>query len=113
MNLGPDAVIRFDEANDIVTVEIIGQAGAAIAHDLRAGLDAYAARPNARVLVDLSSATFVDASTLGVLALSATRFKTARFAVACPSGDIRTAFELAGLDRVLSLHTTREEALIS
>ena len=61
----------------------------------------------------LSSATFLDSSTLGVLAISSKRFRERElpFAVVCPPGDVRTMFELTALDRVVAVHGTRAEAL--
>ena len=93
-------------------VEVVGEADRASVHDLRARLDAILARAGARVVVDLSAATFIDSSTLGLLAVSAKRFGCPRrFAIACPPGEVRIMFELTALDRVLPLYPTRAEAL--
>jgi anti-sigma B factor antagonist len=94
-------------------VEVVGEADRATSQRLRERLAALAERPEARVVVDLASATFVDSSTLGVLAVSSKRFGhgRGRFAIVCPPGEVRMMFELTALDRVVPLHATRAEAL--
>ena len=94
-------------------VEIVGEADRATSQRLRDALAALGERADARVLVDLTSATFVDSSTLGVLAVSSKRFgpERGRFAIVCPPGEVRMMFELTALDRVMPLYPTRAEAL--
>ena len=76
---------------------------------------ASAAADGKAVLVDLSSATFVDSSILGAL-LEARRSATDSdrgFAVAC-SGEaepVRRVLEVTGLADELPVHATREAAL--
>jgi anti-sigma B factor antagonist len=94
-------------------VEVAGEADRATSQRLRDTLAAIGDRPDARVLVDLTFATFVDSSTLGVLAVSSKRFgpRRDRFAIVCPAGEVRMMFELTALDRVMPLYATRAEAL--
>jgi anti-sigma B factor antagonist len=109
----PDAVMHADVTDGPEIVEVVGEADRATSHHLRARLEAIAAGPEARVLVDLSFATFIDSSTLGVLAVASKRFGPcpARFAIVCPPGEVHTMFELTALDRVVPLYGTRPEAL--
>jgi|tagenome__1003787_1003787.scaffolds.fasta_scaffold20089474_1 anti-sigma B factor antagonist len=108
-----DATTPPDVTDRPEIVEVVGEADRSTSHLLRARLDEVAARPGARVLVDLSSATFIDSSTLGVLAVSAKRFAAdpRRFAIVCPPGEVHTMFELTALDRVVPLYPTRPDAL--
>ena len=94
-------------------VEVVGEADRATSQRLRERLAALEERPEARVVVDLTAATFVDSSTLGVLAVSSKRLGHGggRFAIVCPPGEVRMMFELTALDRVVPLHATRAEAL--
>jgi len=66
-----------------------------------------------RVVVDLSSATFIDSTTLGVLVGGEKRLRGdgGSLTLVCPDRDIRKVFEITGLDRVFSMHETRDEAL--
>ena len=68
-----------------------------------------------RVVVDLSQATFIDSTTLGVLVGGVKRLRPAggSLALVCTDPNITKIFEITGLDRVFPIHTSREEALSS
>ncbi|MGH8571366.1 MAG: STAS domain-containing protein [Gammaproteobacteria bacterium] len=68
-----------------------------------------------RIVVDLSSATFIDSTTLGVLVGGVKRLRPAGGALAlvCTDQNITKIFEITGLDRVFSILPTRDEALQS
>ena len=65
------------------------------------------------IVVDLSKATFIDSTTLGVLVGGVKRLRPAGGALAlvCTDQNIAKIFEITGLDRVFPIHDTREEAL--
>ncbi len=65
------------------------------------------------IVVDLSTATFIDSTTLGVLVGGVKRLRPAGGALAlvCTDQNITKIFEITGLDRVFAIHPTREEAL--
>ena len=65
------------------------------------------------VVVDLSATTFIDSSSLGVL-ISAHRRMTlqgGRLVIACDVPSVLSTFKITGLDGVLEMARTREEAL--
>jgi anti-sigma B factor antagonist len=66
-----------------------------------------------RVVVDLSQATFIDSTTLGVLVGGVKRMRPAggSLALVCTDENIIKIFEITGLDRVFPIHATRDEAL--
>ncbi len=66
-----------------------------------------------QIVVDLSQATFIDSTTLGVLVGGVKRLRPAGGALAlvCTDQNITKIFEITGLDRVFPIHSTREEAL--
>ena len=66
-----------------------------------------------RILVDLSDATFIDSTTLGVLVGGVKRLRPSGGALAlvCTDQNITKIFEITGLDRVFPIHATRDEAL--
>jgi anti-sigma B factor antagonist len=66
-----------------------------------------------RLVVDLSEATFIDSTTLGVLVGGVKRLRPGGGALAlvCTDPNIRKIFEITGLDRVFSIHETRDEAV--
>ena len=67
------------------------------------------------LVIDLSGATFLDSSALGVLvgALKRMREADGQLDIVLPTSPLRRIFEITALDRVLVLHETRAEALSS
>ncbi|CAN5249473.1 MAG: STAS domain-containing protein [Thermoleophilaceae bacterium] len=66
-----------------------------------------------QIVVDLSGATFIDSTTLGVLVGGVKRLRPSGGALAlvCTDQNITKIFEITGLDRVFPIHATRDEAL--
>ncbi len=66
-----------------------------------------------QMVVDLSEATFIDSTTLGVLVGGVKRLRPAggSLALVCTDQNISKIFEITGLDRVFAIHATRAEAL--
>ena len=66
-----------------------------------------------QIVVDLSQATFIDSTTLGVLVGGVKRLRPAGGALAlvCADENITKIFEITGLDRVFPIHDSRDEAL--
>ncbi len=66
-----------------------------------------------RLVVDLSKATFIDSTTLGVLVGGVKRLRPSggSLALVCSDPNIQKIFEITGLDRVFPIHESREEAL--
>jgi anti-sigma B factor antagonist len=67
------------------------------------------------LVIDLTGATFLDSSALGVLigALKRMGEVDGRLDVVLPTSPLRRIFEITALDRILTLHETRESALAS
>ena len=65
------------------------------------------------IVVDLSEATFIDSTTLGVLVGGVKRLRPTggSLALVCTDQNITKIFEITGLDRVFPIHGSREEAL--
>jgi anti-anti-sigma factor len=93
-------------------VDVAGELDIATAPDLRRALAARAPE-GGLLLVDLTSATFMDSSGLSVvLALHAElRAAGARLAIVCPPGPVYLLFEVTGVEDELPLFPTREAAL--
>jgi len=66
-----------------------------------------------RIVVDLSKATFIDSTTLGVLVGGVKRLRTndGQLTLVCSDRNITKIFEITGLDRVFSIYGSREEAV--
>lgn len=67
------------------------------------------------IVVDLSEATFIDSTTLGVLVGGVKRLRPSGggLALVCTDQNISKIFEITGLDRVFSIQASREDALAS
>jgi anti-sigma B factor antagonist len=67
------------------------------------------------VIVDLSSTTFIDSTTLGVLVGGVKRLRVndGQLSIVCSDRNITKIFEITGLNRVFPIHETRAEALES
>ena len=65
------------------------------------------------IVVDLSEATFIDSTTLGVLVGGVKRLRPSGGALAlvCTDQNITKIFEITGLDRVFPIHDSRDEAI--
>ena len=65
------------------------------------------------IVVDLSNATFIDSTTLGVLVGGVKRLRPqgGSLALVCTDQNISKIFEITGLDRVFAIHENRDEAL--
>ena len=68
-----------------------------------------------QLVVDLSKATFIDSTTLGVLVGGVKRLRPSggSLALVCTDQNISKIFEITGLDRVFPIHESREKALES
>ena len=66
-----------------------------------------------QIVVDLSKATFIDSTTLGVLVGGVKRLRPAggSLALVCTDDNITKIFEITGLDRVFTIYPTRAEAV--
>ena len=66
-----------------------------------------------QIVVDLTDATFIDSTTLGVLVGGVKRLRPAggSLALVCTDQNIGKIFEITGLDRVFAIHATRDEAI--
>ena len=65
------------------------------------------------VVVDFTKTTFIDSTTLGVLVGGVKRLRAqdGRLSLVCSDRNITKIFEITGLDRVFTIHPTRDEAL--
>ena len=67
------------------------------------------------VVVDFTSTTFIDSTTLGVLVGGVKRLRAndGQLSLVCSDRNITKIFEITGLDRVFTIHGTREDAVAS
>jgi anti-sigma B factor antagonist len=102
-----------DQGGGVATVEVAGEVDLSTAPALKEALLQTIEGGARRVLVDLSHATFIDSTTLGVLMGAVKRLRPAggELAIACNDPNIRKIFEITLLDRIFEIYATPEEAL--
>jgi anti-sigma B factor antagonist len=97
-----------------IVVAVAGEVDLASIDEFRTALArAEQSRPRA-IWIDLTEVEFMDSTGLTALVL-AHRLLDApvrRLALICPDGPVRRILEISGIDRVMPVHATRDEACI-
>jgi anti-sigma B factor antagonist len=115
--IGDDAMVRHTEHDEDVQFLVAGgeidfaaspRLRERIADDIDAG--------SRRLVIDLSKATFIDSTAVGVLVGAVLRLHEhggGSLAVICSEENVRVLriFEIAGVESVIALYRSREEAL--
>jgi anti-sigma B factor antagonist len=99
-----------DLGDGIYRVLVAGEVDLSTAPELKASLSEVIESGGRGVLVDLSEATFIDSTTLGVLmgAVKRLRPEGGELAITCRDPNIRKIFEITLLDRVFSIFDTAD-----
>jgi len=100
-------------SDDAYVISLAGEVDLYTAPEFKQQLLEVIGRGARHVVVDFSSATFIDSTTLGVLVGGVKRLRSndGRLALVSNDHDITKIFEITGLDRVFAIHETRDEAL--
>ena len=95
----------------VAGVVVLGEADIYTAPELKEALTAAIETGATSVLVDLSGATFIDSTTLGVLMGAVRRLRPGggEVAIACADPNICRIFEITLLDRVFRIFPTPGE----
>ena len=102
--------------NGIHEIQVAGELDAATLQDLEGPLTAAIDAGADAVLVNLSDCAFIDSTGLGLLMDAREQITDGadrRFTICCPHDQVRKLLEMTGVDRVVELHATRDEALDS
>ena len=104
-----------DESIDAEThvIELGGEVDLYTAPEFKAHLLNVIGKGAKQVIVDFTDTTFIDSTTLGVLVGGVKRLRTSdgELSLVCSDRNITKIFEITGLDRVFTIHPTREEAV--
>jgi anti-sigma B factor antagonist len=106
-------VTSADLGDGIATVGVAGEVDLYTAPRLKQALVTTIDGGSRKVLVDLSQATFIDSTTLGVLMGAVKRLRPAggELAIACSDPNIRRIFEITLLDRIFAIYGSPDEAI--
>ena len=100
-------------ADDLVVVEASGEIDITGSVDFRERLFALLDTSTGQMVVDLSSAAYVDTYALSVLVDLAIRcrLEDRRLTIVCSEGKMRQAMAVTGLDEFVATYATLDEAL--
>jgi anti-sigma B factor antagonist len=109
-----DFSVRTEElSGDAYLIALTGEVDLYTAPEFKQELLDAIAKGAKHVVVDLSGTTFIDSTTLGVLVGGVKRLRTndGQLSLVCSDRNITKIFEITGLDRVFTIHATRDEAV--
>jgi anti-sigma B factor antagonist len=106
-------VSTADLGGGVATVAVGGEVDLHTAPALKLALGEVIDQGARYVLVDLSRATFIDSTTLGVLMGAVKRLRPAggELAIACSDPNVRKIFAITLLDRIFELFSSPDEAV--
>jgi anti-sigma B factor antagonist len=112
MDQGSFQLSREDVDDRVSVVVLCGDADRFRTEAVAAAIE-EARRDGRDVVVDLTGATYLDSSMLAALVAASeqTRRRSAPLVVVCDNERLRRSFELKGLEPILRLAETRDDAL--
>jgi len=105
--------IKTEElGDDAYVISLAGEVDLYTAPEFKQQLLDVISQGGKHVIVDFSNTTFIDSTTLGVLVGGVKRLRTndGQLSLVCSDRNITKIFEITGLDRVFTIHPTREAA---
>ena len=104
------------DVRDVGAVTIVvphGDVDMAVADEVRLRLTRLVDRGRARLVLDLGGVMYIDSSGLGALVAATKHARAAGgdIRLCALESDVRALFEMTRLDRVLAIHSTRQEAV--
>jgi anti-sigma B factor antagonist len=99
--------------SDVCVIRVGGYVDFDVAPQLKKCIVHRIEEGDRRIVVDLSDAGFIDSTAIGVLVGALKRLREAggSLAVVCANDNVRGIFEIVGLENVIPLHSSRDDAL--
>jgi anti-sigma B factor antagonist len=114
--IGDDVLIDDTEHNDVAVLMLGGEVDYEVSPQLKAHLIRAVNAGRRRLVLDLLDVTFIDSTAIGVIAGVVERLDPAdggSLAVACTHDKVLEILEITGLESVITVHETREDAISS
>jgi anti-sigma B factor antagonist len=98
-------------APDCQGVFVGGELDMSVAPELRDAVDRALEKQVRCMIVDLSEATFIDSTSIGVLVGAHRRLEATRgsLVIVCANNNVRRTFEIAGIDQLIHIDDRLEE----
>ena len=109
-----DEVQVEDAGEDVAILVVGGEVDFEVSPQLKARMTKTIKAGRRRLVLDLSDVTFIDSTAIGVIAGAVEKLDEAgggSLAIVCTHDKVMQIFEITGLDSVITVHPTREEAL--
>jgi len=106
--------IKTEQLNgDSYVISLAGEVDLYTAPEFKQQLLEVIGQGAKEVVVDFTSTTFIDSTTLGVLVGGVKRLRSGdgQLSLVCSDRNITKIFEITGLDRVFTIYPTRDDAL--
>jgi anti-sigma B factor antagonist len=105
------------QSDDLIVLAVGGEMDFESSPELRSCIDSHIKAGRAHIMLDLSMASFIDSTAIGVLAACAIKLERSgagSLAVVCPveNRKILRIFDIAGLENVVTVYRSREDALV-
>jgi anti-sigma B factor antagonist len=109
-----DEVQVEDAGDDLAILVVGGEVDFEVSPQLKARMSKTIKAGRRRLVLDLSDVTFIDSTAIGVIAGAIEKLDEAgggSLAIVCTHEKVMQIFEITGLDSVITVHPSREEAL--
>ena len=109
-----DEVQAEHAGKDLAVLVVGGEVDFEVSPQLKARMMRTIKAGRRRLVLDLSDVTFIDSTAIGVIAGAVEKLDEAgggSLALVCTHEKVMQIFEITGLDSVITVHPTREEAL--
>jgi anti-sigma B factor antagonist len=109
-----DEVQVEDAGEDLAILVVGGEVDFEVSPQLKARMMRAIKAGRRRLVLDLSDVTFIDSTAIGVIAGAVEKLDEAgggSLAIVCMHEKVMQIFEITGLDSVITVHPSREEAL--
>src|SRR5439155_17330509 len=99
--------------DDAYVISLAGEVDLYTAPEFKQQLLEVIGQGGKEVIVDFTDTTFIDSTTLGVLVSGVKRLRSndGQLSLVCSDRNITKIFEITGLDRVFTIHASRDAAI--
>lgn len=110
--IGDDVQLE-DTGPEVAIIVVGGEVDYEVSPQLKARLMRVIKAGSRRLVVDLTDVTFIDSTAIGVLAGVVERLDEVEgsLSLVCTHEKVMQIFEITGLDNVVTMHPSREDAL--
>ena len=107
--------VNFTRTDGILDIELEGRIDVLHAPEFLAELDAVITSDDVAVMLNMRRFEYINSTGMRALLelVRKLRNQDAKLAIYAPIGPVREVFQLSGFNRVMAIHTTREEAVDS